>query len=75
MNPKQLSALLGFLFVAVWVGPGFGDALLCLLGAVVFYAATAFYRHELELSDLQQRLPRQPSPPPKPGSSRGSRVI
>ncbi len=34
---KQLSGLLGFLFVAAWIGFNFGDAILCLVGAVVFY--------------------------------------
>jgi hypothetical protein len=62
MNPQQLAALVGFLFVAAWITLGFGDALLCLLGAVVFYAATAFYRGELDLAELQQRAsqPRTP---------------
>jgi hypothetical protein len=60
MSPKQFSALLGFLFVAAWVALSFGDALLCLLGAVVFHLAGAFYRRELDLTDLQQRIPRQP---------------
>ena len=55
MNPQQLAALLGFLFVAAWAVLGFGDALLCLVGAAVFYVATAFYRGELDLAELQQR--------------------
>lgn len=55
MNPQQLAALLGFLFVAAWVALGLGDAVLCLVGAAVFYAATAFYRGELDLAELQQR--------------------
>ena len=59
MNTKQLAGLLGFLFVAAWIAFGFGDAILCLVGAGVFYAATAFYHGELDLADLQQRA-RQP---------------
>jgi hypothetical protein len=55
MNPQQLAALLGFLFVAAWAALSFGDAVLCLVGAAVFYAATAFYRGELDLAELQQR--------------------
>lgn len=55
MNPQQLAGLLGFLFVAAWVALGFGDAILCLVGAAVFYAATAFYRGELDLTEFQQR--------------------
>jgi hypothetical protein len=55
MNPQQLAALLGFLFVAAWAALGFGDAVLCLVGAAAFYAATAVYRGELDLAALQQR--------------------
>jgi hypothetical protein len=59
MNPKQLAGLLGFLFVAAWIGFGFGDAILCLIGAAVFYLVIAFYSGELDLAELQQRA-RQP---------------
>lgn len=55
MNPQQLAAVIGFLFVAAWAALGFGDAVLCLVGAAVFYLATAFYRGELDLSQVQQR--------------------
>jgi hypothetical protein len=55
MNAQQLAGLLGFLFVAAWIAFGFGDAILCLVGAGAFYAATAFFRGELDLADLQQR--------------------
>ncbi len=55
MKPAQLAALIGFLFVAAWASLGFGDALLCLISAAVFYAATAFYHGELDLSNLQQQ--------------------
>lgn len=58
MTSAQFAALLGFLFVAAWVGFGFGDAILCLIGAVVFFAANAFYRGELDLASLQERVPR-----------------
>jgi hypothetical protein len=65
MNPQQLAALLGFLFVAAWAALGIGDALLCLIGAAAFYLATAFYRGELDLTGLQQRAsqPRTARPP------------
>jgi hypothetical protein len=65
MNPSQLAALLGFLFVAAWAALGFGDAVLCLIGAAVFSAATAFYRGELDLAAVQQRAtgPRSSGPP------------
>jgi len=41
MNPPQLAALLGFLFVATWAALDFGDAVLCLIGAAVFYGVAA----------------------------------
>jgi hypothetical protein len=65
VNPQQLAALLGFLFVAAWAALGFGDALLCAIGAAAGYLVTAFYRGELDLEDLQQRS----------GRSRGSRAV
>ncbi len=55
MTPQQLAALFGFLFVAAWAALGFGDAVLCLIGAGVFYLATGVYRGELDLNELQQR--------------------
>lgn len=55
MTQPQLAGLLGFLFVAAWAALGFGDAILCLVGAVAFYLGTAFYRGELDLEALQQR--------------------
>ncbi len=65
MNPSQLAALLGFLFVAAWISLGFGDGVLCLVGAAVFYSVTAFYRGELDLTEIQQRAtgPRASRPP------------
>jgi hypothetical protein len=63
MTPPSFAALIGFLFVAAWAALGFGDAILCLLGAAVFYAVTAFYRGELDLAALQQRAgPSRQSP-------------
>jgi hypothetical protein len=58
MKPKQLAGLIGFLFIAAWIAFGFGDAILCLIGAGVFYLATAFYSGELDLAELQQRARR-----------------
>jgi hypothetical protein len=55
MNPTHFAALLGFLFVAAWIALGFGDAILCLLGAAACYLITAFYRGELDVEALQQR--------------------
>ncbi len=59
MNAKHLAALIGFLFVAAWIAFGFGDAILCLIGAGVFYLATSLYLGELDLAELQERA-RQP---------------
>ena len=48
MTPGQFAALLGFLFTAAWIGFGFGEAILCLVGAGVFtgllYAGEGFHR-------------------------------
>ncbi|MDQ3769845.1 MAG: hypothetical protein M3370_10300 [Actinomycetota bacterium] len=59
MTPKQFSALLGFLFVAVWVAENVGYALLCLVGAALFGAIGAIVEGELDLGDLQGRLRRR----------------
>ena len=60
MKQSQFAALLGFLFVAAWAALSFGDALLCLIGAVVFYAVAAFRAGELDLAELQQRAQQRP---------------
>ncbi len=39
INLKQFLGLLGFLFVAAWIAFNFGYAVLCLVGAGVFYGA------------------------------------
>lgn len=54
MTSPQLAAIMGFLFVAAWAALDFGDAILCLLGAAVFYGAVAVYRGELDLASFQQ---------------------
>jgi hypothetical protein len=61
MNIKQHLALLGFLFVAAWIGFNFGDAVLCLVGAGVFYAVGAVLQGELDLGDVQSRIQRSQS--------------
>jgi hypothetical protein len=60
MTSRQFAALLGFLFVAACLALSVGDALLCLLGAGVFALTSAFYHRELDLSDIQQRMPSRP---------------
>ena len=56
MKPTQFAALLGFAFVAYWIAEGFGDAILCLVGAAVFYTLAALARGELDVGEMQQRL-------------------
>ncbi len=56
MITKTYAAALGFAFVAAWIALGFGDAVLCLLGAAVFAAALAFWQGELDLAELQDQL-------------------
>lgn len=60
MNLKQFLALLGFLFVAAWIAfDNFGYAILCLLGAALFYAAGAVLQGELDLGEMQTRVQRR----------------
>jgi hypothetical protein len=77
---KQFAAALGFAFVAVWIDTNFGYAVLCLLGALAFYAAASFYQGDLdeEMSDIGTRLggvtsrvgSRTSAPPPPPPGHR-----
>jgi hypothetical protein len=71
MNAKQFAALIGFLFVGVWIRFDFGDAVLCLVGAAVFWIALQLLFGELNLAVLQSRFGegmRRSTPPPPPGS-------
>ena len=61
MNTRQLAALLGFAFVAAWIALNFGYALLCLVGAGVFYALAAVLEGNVDLGELQSRVTQQPS--------------
>jgi hypothetical protein len=61
MNLKQFLGLLGFLFVAAWIAFNFGYAILCLVGAGVFYAIGAVLQGELDLGDVQSRIQRSQS--------------
>jgi len=73
MTPRQFAALLGFLFAAAWTGFGFGEAILCLVGAGVFagllYAGEAFLRGDIDLGDVQSRL-RSAAPETRTGQAR-----
>ena len=70
MTPAQFAALLGFLFTAAWIGFGFGEAILCLLGAGVFagllYAGAGFLRGDIDLGELQARMTDRPGGGPAP---------
>ena len=63
INLKQVLGLLGFLFVAAWIAFNFGYAILCLVGAGVFYAIGAVLQGELDLGDVQSRIQRSQSAP------------
>ena len=63
INLKQFLGLLGFLFVAAWIAFNFGYAILCLVGAGVFYAIGAVLAGELDLGDVQSRIQRSQSVP------------
>lgn len=57
MNEKRhLAAVAGFAFVAAWIGFGFGDALLCLLGAAVAWVAVGILDGKVDLGELQSRF-------------------
>jgi hypothetical protein len=58
---KHYLALLGFLFVAAWIAFDFGRAILCLVGAVVFYLIGEVVQGELDLGEMQARIRRPPS--------------
>jgi len=56
MSTKQFGALLGFLFAVTIAAFGLGTAILCLLAALVFYAAAGFFEGSLGLGEAQDRL-------------------
>ncbi len=79
LNQKQFFALLGFAFVAAWVAFAFGYALLCLLGAGLFYGAAAVVEGDVDLGELQSRVrggsaPDPLTPPPVAPPRRAPRV-
>ena len=61
---KHYLGLLGFLFGAAWIGfNNFGYAVLCLVGAAVFYAIGAVLQGEIDLGDVQARARRSQGVP------------
>ena len=63
INLKYYLGLLGFLFVAAWITLNFGDAILCLVGAIVFYAVGSVLEGEIDLGEMQARMQRSRSAP------------
>jgi len=74
MNQKQFLALIGFAFAAAWITLGFGDAVLCLLAAGVFYAIGAFLEGELDPAEVSERLRGQRTASPYAPPSYGGRT-
>lgn len=58
---KHYLGLLGFLFVAAWIAFDFGQAVLCLVGAAVFYLIGQVVQGELDLGEMQARIRRPPT--------------
>jgi hypothetical protein len=56
ITTKHFAAALGFAFVAVWIGTNLGYAVLCLVGAAVFYLLAELIEGEIDLGELQARL-------------------
>ncbi len=73
MSDKRTSAAIGgFAFVAAWIGFGFGDAVLCLLGAAIAWAVVGIIDGKVDLAALQGRLSSE-EPPPAPPVAVGPR--
>lgn len=75
MSDKRLVAAAGgFAFVAAWIGFGFGQALLCLLGAALAWLAVSIVDGELDLGEMQRRMRGEDaSPVPPPTAARPPR--
>jgi hypothetical protein len=59
ISTRLFLAAVGFAFVAVWIGTNFGDAVLCLVGAVVFYIAGIYLEGVIDVDELRERLTSQ----------------
>ncbi len=66
ITQKHFFAALGFAWVAAWIAFGFGNAILCLLGAAAFSALAAILEGEIDLGELQQRVRGSAPEPPAP---------
>lgn len=70
MTDRRLAAALGFAFVAAWIAFNLGYALLCLLGAAIFWVAASVLDGNLDLGELQARVTNRDdnptaAPPPR----------
>jgi hypothetical protein len=68
IEKSHLAAFAGFAFVAAWIGFGFGDALLCLLGAAVAWIGFGILDGKVDLGELQSRFSGGDDEPPAPSS-------
>lgn len=66
---RLLAAAMGFAFVAAWISFNFGYALLCLLGAAVFWAAAGVLDGTVDLAEWQSRLAGRDQSPAAPPSA------
>ena len=55
-DQRSFAAGIGFAFVAAWIAFGFGDAVLCLVGAAVFWTIAGVLGGSVDLGELQGRL-------------------
>ena len=65
----MFAAAFGFAFVAAWIGFGFGDALLCLLGAAAAWVVVGVLDGGLDLGALQARISPDDDEPATPMSA------
>jgi len=63
---RTVAAATGFAFVAAWIGFSFGEAILCLLGAAVFWVVASVATGKLDLAALQSRIAEDPDAAPAP---------
>lgn len=73
MTTRHLAALLGFAFVAVWIALNFGYALLCLIGAGVFYALASVLDGDIDLGELQARVTQRSAGAGRPAAAKEMR--
>ena len=55
-DQRSFAAGVGFAFVAAWIAFGLGDAVLCLVGAAVFWTVAGVLGGSVDLGELQGRI-------------------